>query len=73
MDLQTQFMIKSSRINTEYLRNNSHWYKVLNRHPDAIHEFLDEVKTSNQLRPVDKVTNFVNRIEAISNFMDILK
>jgi len=73
MDLQTQFQIKSNRLYTDYLRANSHWYKHLNREPDAINSFLDEVKKAHHLRPVDKVTNLADRIEAISNFMEILK
>ena len=73
MDLQTQFRIKSNQLYIEYLRANSHWYKQLNRHPEAIASFLDEVKQAHHLRPVDKVTNLANRIEDISNFIEILK
>ena len=73
MDLNTQFMIKSNSLYTNYLRHNSHWYKQLNRHPDAVKKFIGEVKTTHQLRPVDKAKNLANRIETISSFMEILK
>ena len=40
-----------------YLRENSHWYKLLNRNPEKINDMINEMKVRYQMRPSDKITN----------------
>ena len=44
MTLDLQFKMKSNPLFLKYLHENSYWYKILNRNPDAFNLFVDEVK-----------------------------
>ena len=56
-----------------YLRNNSYWYKILNRNPELIREFIEEVKDKYKLRFTDKVNNLIDKIDMIERFMEVLR
>ena len=55
----------------KYLRENSYWYKKLNRNPDSYHEFIDEMKTKYKLRTIDKIDNIVDSVDLISKIINI--
>ena len=40
MDIVTQQKIFSDDLLHKYLRENSHWYKILNRHPELINDMI---------------------------------
>ena len=42
MNLDTQFKLKNNPLYIKYLRENSHWYKVLNREPNSFKLFEEE-------------------------------
>ena len=44
MNLDLQFKIKNDPNMTRYLRENSNWYKYLNRNPDYLSAFNEEMK-----------------------------
>ena len=54
----------------KYLRENSYWYKILNRDPYKIKEMIDEMKDKYHLRASDKITNVIDSIDFVNKFMD---
>ena len=73
MTLDIIFKLKSNPNYIEYLRNNSYWYKMLNRNPSLFKKFEDEVKKAYHIRTTDKISNAINTIELISNVVSNLK
>ena len=72
MNLDLQFKIKNDKNLLNYLRQNSNWYKYLNRNPASIVEMEKEMKESYQLRAEDKLRKFGRQLEMISTFLDVL-
>lgn len=70
MNYRVQNIIKSDKNCQKYLRENSHWYKTLNREPEKITDMINEMKERYGLRPTDKISNIVNTFSLISKFMD---
>lgn len=56
-----------------YLRENSYWYKSLNRNPESISLLLKEMKDKNRLTTSAKITDIGKKIEMVSTLIDILK
>jgi hypothetical protein len=73
MTLDIQFKIKNNDLYKEYLRENSEWYKVLNRNPGAFKEFEENVKIRYGLRPTDKINKFIDTAHMISTLVSSLK
>lgn len=73
MDVQTQIKIRNNPYLYRYLRDNSAWYKALNRNPNSIKEMEVEMKNAYKLNLTDKIDNLSQRIEMVRTFMDILK
>ena len=73
MNLDIQFKIKNDINMLNYLRQNSNWYKYLNRNPNNFNDFVEEMKEVYKLRPTDKLNDFVEKLELISSFIDVLK
>lgn len=49
-----------------YLRENSYWYKTLNRNPLEIDNMINEMKEKYGLRFKDKIDNFSNILDILS-------
>lgn len=73
MTLDIQFKLKSNPNYTKYLRENSNWYKTLNRNPASFSDFEDEMKEKYQLRPTDRISKALNAIEMIQAIMGAMK
>ena len=73
MLLDTQFKIKNNPVYLNYLRENSIWYKRLNRNPKLFNIFEEEAKAYCKLRPVDKLAKAVDTMELISSLVSTLK
>ncbi len=73
MTLELQFKIKSNPDYIRYLRENSSWYKILNRDPSMFKKFIDNVKTEYQLRTSDRISRALNTIELFQNIVTNLK
>ena len=54
-----------------FLRENSNYYKELNRDYKYYDTFKKEMKEKYKLRVIDKVDNVVDSIDLITKFMDI--
>lgn len=73
MRLETQYTIKSNPNFIRYLRENSNWYKLLNRNPDMIKVFIEEVKEKYKMRPTDKIYHVLETIEVLQNVFSTIK
>ncbi len=67
-----------NRINNDinlkkYLRENSIWYKRLNRNPNSFPYFVNEMKESYHLTVHDKINKTIDNISMIESFLDVLK
>jgi len=72
MDISTQIKIRNNPYIYRYLRENSYWYKELNRHPESIRQLEEEVKSAYKMNTSDKIDRLNQRIEMIRTFMEIL-
>ena len=50
MRIDIQFKIKNDPMLKKFLRENSYWYKNLNRNPDMINIMIDKMKDELQKR-----------------------
>ena len=57
----------------KYLRQNSLWYKTLNRDPTKYNEFFKAMKVKYKLRTIDKIDNFVDSVDLITKILDASK
>lgn len=72
MNIPTQIKIRNNPNLYYYLRENSWWYKELNRHPEIIKDVEQEMKSYYKLNITDRIDRFGQRLEMIRTFMDIL-
>ena len=73
MNLETIFKIKNNPMLQKYIRENSNWYKTLNRDPNFFSKFEEEMKEKYQLRPSDRISKALNAIEMIQAIMGAMK
>ena len=73
MNLEIQFKLKNTPLYLRYLRENSYWYKILNREPNSFKAFEEEVKINYKLRPADRINQVLDYIEMFETIMSTLK
>ncbi len=73
MNLDIQFKIKNNNYYQKYIRENSHWYKILNREPELFKKFEEEVKDNYKLRPTDKINRVIEGIEFLQSILSVVK
>ncbi len=73
MTLDIQFKIKNNPNYQKYIRENSYWYKILNRNPYSFKNFEEEVKEKYHLRPTDRISRTLDAIEMIQTVVSKLK
>lgn len=73
MTLDIQFKIKNNPNYQKYIRENSYWYKILNRNPYSFKNFEEEVKEKYHLRPTDRISRTLDAIEMIQAVVSKLK
>lgn len=72
MNIETQIIIKNNPYIYHYLRENTAWYKTLNRYPESIKTLEQEVKNHYHLNPTDKIDEISKKIEMVRSFMDMI-
>lgn len=55
----------------KYLRENSNWYKELNRDSSSYDKFVKEMKKKYKLRTIDKVDNFVDTVDLVTKIINL--
>ncbi|MDD2377965.1 MAG: YlbE-like family protein [Bacilli bacterium] len=73
MTLDIQYKLKSNPLYIKYLRENSFWYKLLNRNPQLFDTFVEEVKTNYKLRPSDRISRALEYVDMFQMIMSSLK
>ncbi len=73
MIIELQQKIKNDPNLYQYLRENSYWYKYLNRDPNSIKQMEEEMKKKYQLTTGDKINNIARNIEMVRTFMEVMK
>ena len=73
METRVKVILDSNDIYKTYLRSNSYWYKTLNRNPEAIDVFINEVKEKYKLTTQDKINKIVDKIDMINKFINVLR
>lgn len=73
MQVETRLKIKSNPNLYRYLRENSYWYKYLNRSPLFIKQLEEEMKEKYRLRSVDKIENISNSLKMIKSFLEVMR
>ena len=71
------FMLQN-KINSDinlkrFLRENSYWYKILNRNEKTFPQFVQEMKIKYKLTTSDKINRTIDNISMIQSFLDVLK
>ena len=73
MQLDLQYRIKQDEKQIMFLRENSYWYKYLNRNNKYYKEFIDDMKDKYKLKPTDKINKMMDNINMVRTFLDVLK
>ena len=56
-----------------FLRENSYWYKVLNRNENAFGAFVEEMKVKYKLTTSDKINKTIDNIGMLQSFLEVFK
>ena len=73
MILETQFKLRQNPLYIKYLRENSYWYKILNRNPNAFIEFEKKMKENIQTQKREKITRFIDYLNLFQGIVSGLK
>lgn len=73
MQLDLQYRIKQDEKQIMFLRENSYWYKYLNRNSSYYKEFINDMKDKYKLKPTDKINKMMDNINMVRTFLDVLK
>ena len=65
--------LKSDPKYLKFLRQNSSWYKTLNRNPNSYNEFVKAMKEKYKLRTIDKIDSFVTSVDLVTKILDASK
>lgn len=71
MNLYVQYNLKNNFNDLKFLRENSHWYKYLNRDSKYLVELEREMKVRYKLTPKDKLDRFTKNIDKVAELIDI--
>lgn len=73
MNIVVQQKIAENAKMAELLKQNSYWFKYLNRDEKYLKDYLNEMKDKYRLRFADKVSDAIDNIDLISNILENLK
>ena len=72
MHINNQIIINKNILLKKYLRENSYYYKILNRNPEYIKELYKQMQKAYKLTMNDRLDKFKDNLSMINSFMDIL-
>jgi len=73
MNLETLMKINQDQRQKQFLRENSYWYKYLNRSNTYYKQFIDEMKEKYKLTKADRLNKMMDNINMVRTFLDVLK
>ena len=71
MRFDVYLKLKEKPIYIKFIRENSQWYKLLNRDPNMFDKMVDDMKDKYKLRVTDKIDNVVDSVDIISKFLKV--
>jgi len=72
MEYDLQFKIYNDKKQAKYLKENSWWYKELNRTPDSYQAFIDEFKKQNRKEQTDKINSAIETLDTVNHIFKII-
>ncbi len=73
MTLDTIMKLNEQPLAKKFLRENSYWYKYLNRSNIYYKDFIKSMKEAYNLTTRDKINKAINNINTIKTLIDVLK
>lgn len=73
MSFDVQYKINNDINLKRFLRENSYWYKQLNRDSNNFRYFVSDMKVKYKLTTSDKINRTIDNISMIQSFFDVLK
>ncbi len=73
MSLENQIYFKENLNNYNLLKENSYYFKALNRGQMDYKGFVEEMKIKYKNRASDKINKVLDNMDLISSVLDILK
>ena len=73
MQLITLYALKNDTDMHRYLRENSDWYKYLNRSARNYPSFVKAMKKQYKLNPTDNISGALDNIDLISSVIQTIK
>lgn len=73
MDLVLQQKLTEDQKMAMFLKQNSYWYKELNRNSNYYKEFVNAMKDKYHLKVSDKINDAIDNIDIITGILDTLK
>lgn len=73
MGIDLQFRLKNDEMLKRFLRENSYWYKYLNRDSCYLKDVINDMKDKYELKPSDKINKMINNISMVQSFLEAFK
>ena len=73
MNYEIQRKIQTDINLKRFLRENSYWYKRLNRNPASFSYFVNDMKERYHLTTSDKINRTIDNFNMFQSFLDVLK
>ena len=73
MNLLTQKKLEENQKMAELLKQNSYWFKELNRKDENYKNFVEQMKEKYHLKVTDKISDAIDNIDLISSILDSIK
>ena len=73
MQLDVMMRINSDIRQKQFLRENSYWYKYLNRSSNYYKNFINDMKIKYKMTTVDKLNKVNDNINMFRSFLEVLK
>lgn len=73
MEILLQQKLNEDKKMAAYLKQNSYWYKQLNRNSESYKDFIAAMKEKYHLEVTDKINDAIDNIDIITGILDNLK
>ena len=73
MSIDIIMRINNDPLQKRFLRENSYWYKYLNRNTLYYKDFINDMKNKYKLTPQDKLNKVIDNINMLNTFLEVLK
>ena len=73
MHLDLQYRLNQDEKAHTFLRENSYWYKYLNRSSIYYKDFINDMKDKYKLKPSDRINKMIDDINMLQKFIEVLK